>query len=98
MINHAAENAAYEAARHAIVPGATAAEATARANAMLGVFGVQGTTVVITPDPLTAADDELTVTVTIPLDQNAWFIPRFASGRTVSGVSKLRTERSKFIP
>lgn len=98
MLHHAADNAAYEAARHAIVPGATSAEAKDRANATMDVFGVNGATVTIVPAKLGLNDDQLTVTVEIPLDQNSWILPRFTGGRNVEGTSTLRTERGKFIP
>ena len=98
MLYHAVDNAAYEAARYTIVPGATASEGRVRAYEVLHKFGIRGGNVLFTPDPLAPSDDELTVTVNVSLDQNAWIFPRFTGGRNVQGVSKLRTERGKFIP
>src|SRR3954454_21923431 len=49
VMRHTADNAAYEAARAAMVPGATAADATNKANGLLNIVGARGATVVITP-------------------------------------------------
>ncbi len=49
VMRHTADNAAYEAARAAMVPGATAAEATAKANTILQIVGARGAKVSITP-------------------------------------------------
>ncbi len=52
VIRHTADNAAYEAARNAMVPGATAAEAIATANSILRVVGTRGARVTINPTTL----------------------------------------------
>src|SRR6185295_7284523 len=52
VIRHTADNAAYEAARAAMVPGATAAEAKTKANSILGVVGARGAIVTVTPATL----------------------------------------------
>jgi hypothetical protein len=93
MLRHAAENAAYEAARHALVPGGNATEATARANAVLSVFGFHGAGVFVDPTNLDDDDQSVEVTVEVPIDQNAWVFPRFSQGKKVIGACKLRTER-----
>lgn len=93
MMRHAADNAAYEAARHVIVPGGTSSEATARANAMLGSFGFQGASITISPTNVTDSTLSVTVTVGLPVNQNAWIFPRFTNNQTITGSSTLRTER-----
>jgi hypothetical protein len=95
VIRHTADQAAYEAARHGMVPGATAAEARARANRMLGVVGTRGARVDVSPPVLGPDVDEITVTVDVPLDQNGWITPRFSRGSTIHAVSRLKTERAK---
>ena len=49
VMRHTADNAAYEAARYAMVPGGTAAEAKAKANAILNIVGARGAKVTVTP-------------------------------------------------
>jgi Flp pilus assembly protein TadG len=94
VVRHTADNAAYEAARHAMVPGATAAEARAKANGLLRVVGVRGASVTITPAVLGPDTDEVTVEIDIPLNRNGLVVPRFTRAKSISSLSTLRTERS----
>jgi Flp pilus assembly protein TadG len=93
VVRHTADNAAYEAARSAVVPGATVAEATAKANALLNVVGARGATVTVSPNPVTVSTDAVTVNIQIPMDQNGLIVPRFTGNTTIEAVSTLRTER-----
>src|SRR3954451_16031173 len=63
VIRHTADNAAYEAARAAMVPGATAADATAKANGMLQIVGARGARVSISPSTITNSTTEVNVTI-----------------------------------
>lgn len=97
-IRHAVDNAAYEAARVGITPGASAAAVKSRADHYLeNVADVTGGTVVITPNPITSVADEITVSINVPLDENAWVAPKFAAGTTITRSSTLRTERYQGI-
>lgn len=89
IIRHTADQAAYEAARHAMVPGATAAEARAKANSLLNIVGARGATVTV----IGPTDDEVTVNVAVPMNQNGWISPRFSKDRTIRATSTLKTER-----
>lgn len=95
VIRHTADNAAYEAARHAMVPGATAAEAVAKANSILNTVGTRGARVTITPTALGPTVDTISVSIDVPLNQNGWIVPKFTSGRTLTAQSTLRTERAE---
>src|SRR5882724_11725207 len=53
VMRHTADNAAYEAARSVMVPGASAAEATAKATSVLNVVGARGAKINITPSTIT---------------------------------------------
>lgn len=92
VIRHTADNAAYEAARHAMVPGATAAEAVAKAKSILNVVGTQGAKVSVNPPVLGPTVDSVQVTVVVPMAQNGWIAPRFSSATTMRSVSTMRTE------
>src|SRR3954470_14926760 len=63
VMRHTADNAAYEAARAAMVPGATAADALAKATGLLNVVGARGATINITPAIITDSTPEVTVAV-----------------------------------
>ena len=95
VIRHTADQAAYEAARHAMVPGATAAEARTRASRMLGFVGARGAGVDVQPAVLGPDVDEITVTVDVPMNQNGWVTPRFTRSSTIHAVSRLKTERAQ---
>jgi Flp pilus assembly protein TadG len=95
VIRHTADNAAYEGARAAMVPGATAAEATAKANSILNVIGARGAKVTITPATLTTSTTEVTVAVDVPMRRNGLIVPRFTSKTTLHSESTLRTERAE---
>ena len=94
VMRHTADNAAYEAARTAIVPGATSAEALAKANSLLNVVGARGATVNITPTTITNSTAEITVAVDLPMSSNGLIVPRFTGKTVLHSVSTLRTERS----
>ncbi|MCI0335235.1 MAG: pilus assembly protein [Planctomycetes bacterium] len=93
VVRHTADNAAYEAARTAIVPGATSAEARTMANRLLNIVGTRGATVTISPDPVTTDTEAVTVNIQIPMNQNGLIAPRFTSKTTITASSTLRTER-----
>jgi Flp pilus assembly protein TadG len=93
VVRHTADNAAYEAARTAIVPGATETEARVKAEKLLNIVGTRGATITVTPNPLTVASDEVTVNIQIPMNQNGLIVPRFTSKTVIEASSTLRTER-----
>jgi Flp pilus assembly protein TadG len=95
VIRHTADNAAYEGARAAMVPGATAAEATAKANGILNIVGARGAKVTIKPATLTPSTSEVTVEVDVPMTKNGLIVPRFTSKTTLHSESTLRTERAE---
>ena len=95
VIRHTADNAAYEAARHAIVPGATAGEAIARANSLMNVVGARNVNITVNPATLGSDVDTVTVTVDVPMASNGWIVPKFSSSSNMRGQSTMRTERAE---
>lgn len=93
VVRHTADNAAYEAARTVIVPGATSAEATAKAASILNVVGARGAKIKITPNNITNSTTEVTVAVDIPMKSNGLITPRFTGKTTLHSESTLKTER-----
>lgn len=94
VIRHTADNAAYEAARHAMVPGATAAEAIAKANALLNIVGTRGANVTVIPPVLGPKVQQVTVTIDVPMSQNGWIAPYFTGAMTIRSSSTMKTERA----
>jgi Flp pilus assembly protein TadG len=95
VIRHTADNAAYEAARTAVVPGATADDASKKANKLLKIVGTRGATVTITPNPVTPQTKSVTVAIEIPMKKNGLIVPRFTKKTKLNAVATLRTERSE---
>ena len=98
MIRHAADNAAYEASRFGIVPGANVAEVEGKAQDYLDSVRVVGATITVAPDPITEETANVSVSVDIPLARNSWIIPDFTKNASVSASSTLRAERYRGIP
>jgi Flp pilus assembly protein TadG len=94
VLRHTADNAAYEAARAAMVPGGTAADATAKANSILKIVRARNAKVTVTPAVITTTTKEVTVDVDVPLSSNALVLPRFTSKTVLHSESTLRTERA----
>ncbi len=96
MLRHTADHAAYVAARVAMIPGATAADAIASAQSQLDAVGVQSASIVISPNPITEETTAIHVNVSIPVPENSWLAPRHLFG-TLTGSSILLTERAPVI-
>ena len=95
VMRHTADNAAYEAARAAIIPGATAAEAVAKANRILNVVRVKGASVTVTPATITNDTDQVTVAINIPMSSNGLVVPHFTGKKILRSTSTLQTERAE---
>lgn len=95
VLRHTADNACYEAARFAMVPGGTAAEAKAKANSLLNIIGARNAKVTVTPGTLTSATNEVTVSIDIPLASNALVVPKFTGKKTLHSEATMRTERAQ---
>lgn len=93
MLRHLAENASYEAARHIIVPGATVAEAEAKANAILSVMGVKGASLTVSPNPVLETTGTVSVKVTFPANKNLCMVPAFSKNLNFESETSLLTER-----
>ncbi|WP_286178238.1 TadE family protein [Stieleria mannarensis] len=94
MIRHTVDNAVYEGCRRAIVPGATAADARAAANNVLGTLGLRATTVDVSPSTINNQTPELTLTVEVSLDANTFVPPQFTGGSTITRTLTMQREGS----
>jgi len=95
VVRHTTDNAAYEAARCVMVPGATADEATKKAKSILKAIGVRGAKITVDPSNITASTEKVTVTIDVPMKQNALVVPKFTSKTKLTSTATLRTERAK---
>jgi hypothetical protein len=95
-----AENAAYTAARHIMVPGATKQDAIDEANAVMGRIGARGVTIDIeAKDKDGAAQAEIDdgtarikVYIEVPLSQNSFVLAHFTSSKTLTATATMRFE------
>ena len=92
MIRHTVDNAVYEGCRRAIVPGATAADARAAANNVLGTLGLNATTVSVTPPTINNQTPELTLTIEVALDANTFVPPQFTGGNRITRTLTMQRE------
>jgi len=100
MLESMAEDAAYTAARHIMVPGATKQEAIDEANSVMGRVGARGVEIEIeAKDKNGAAQAEVSdstarikVYVEVPLAQNSFVLSHFTSTKTLSATSTMRFE------
>ena len=102
MMRNLAQDAAYEAARHCMVEGATEQEAIDRANEVIGLMGAKDVSITINDgNGLSATDSTIKVVVQIPMKKNAFIVPYFFQGeevdiygnKVVIGEIELRAER-----
>jgi len=92
MIRNTAENAAYEGARHAVVPGATAAEVQAAVDTILASISAKNAQVTISPNPLSTPSETVTVTVSVPSAGNAYWKLVFMANSMISASCTLTKE------
>ena len=83
MIRHTADNAVYEAARVAMVPGATADEARDQAALILSTLGLNNVDIAVTPTVIRRDTQEVTVRVEVPIDGNSFVPNQFFGGKAV---------------
>jgi Flp pilus assembly protein TadG len=92
MLVNSMENAAYEGARQGIVPGATADGVRAEAQLVLDAVGARNADVSVSPTVITSSTSEVTVTIRLPLNDNAWVSPVFTADADLERSCTLRRE------
>ena len=92
-MRHTAEAACYEGCRVAIVPGATAAEAIAAAEAILETAGITDAQVNVTPATLQPDSPTVSVNITMRFQDNMLIFPTFlGEGASVDRTCELSRE------
>ena len=90
-IRNTIENAAYEAARASMLPGADLEKVEEAATDVLSCVGIAGATVTMTPSVITTTTDDVTITISAPLATNSLgFIKYFTSGNMTSTLTMSR--------
>jgi Flp pilus assembly protein TadG len=87
-----AENAAYEGARSAIVPGATAADAVAAASGLMQSVGTSSFNVAVDPTTIYDNTPSVEVTVSLAMAPNSYLASYFIPGQSISRSCRLTRE------
>ncbi len=95
MIRNTAQNAAYEGARAAIIPGGNAATAKESAEEVLATIRVKEATVTVDPNTITNTTPQITVTISIPLGKNMWLAPSYVMHQTMVRSCELNRESTQ---
>lgn len=92
--------AAYEGAREGLVPGATVSDVEAKVDNVLHAVGAINATTTVNPGTLDASAERVSVTVSVPLDSNAWTLPTIAPGKVLEATVELTREKddTTFVP
>ncbi|WP_084427684.1 TadE/TadG family type IV pilus assembly protein [Roseimaritima ulvae] len=94
MMRNLIQDAAYFAARTAMVPGGTTADAEAEANRVLAILNIQNAEIAVNDGaPLTDETRNVQVRVTVPISDNALFVPLFTGDKDLEAFSTMKTER-----
>lgn len=96
MLRNSLENACYKGARAGSIPGRTAQDAIDRAARELQLVGVRNSRIDVIPSTITDATPEITVTISLPLNENAWVSPHFLKDRSL--VRSCTLTREKISP
>ena len=92
-IRNTAENAAYEGARRAIVPGGTPQAAQTAANEILSILSLSNSSVSVSPTVITSTTPQISVTVNVPLGSNLYASSALLSNVTISRTCTLTREQ-----
>ena len=94
MMKSMANTAAYEGARYAVVEGSVTQDAVDEANRILARMGTQNATVTVNDGAgISTTDAAVTVTITIPMEDNAFLLSGVFAGRNIVKEVTLTTER-----
>jgi len=93
MIRQSVENAVYEGSRRGIVPGATADDCRTAARSVLNTVSVNGGTINVVPAVISPETTQVTVSVSVPINNNSWVVPLFFKDKNIANSMTLRRER-----
>ncbi len=97
LLQHSVDTAAYEGARHAMVPGATTVEAIDAANQLLTAANLKNATITVEPSLIVESTSMITVRVELPMASNSWITPFWFRKSTVVSEVSLITERPPLV-
>lgn len=97
LLQHSVDTAAYEGARHAMVPGAKASEAVIAASKLCKSARLKDYQVIVDPEVITEETPFITVRVEIPVSSNALGGSFFFKSKRLSSQVTLMCERPPMV-
>lgn len=97
LLQQTADTAAYEGARCAMVPGASAEEAIAEAQSLLKKARLVETVVTVDPGEIRESSGSISVHVSIPFAKNCWFFKSLGESWNITSDVTLLTERTPMV-
>lgn len=94
QLQQTSRQAAYETARAAISPGATASNATTQGQNLLRAIGVNNGSVTLSPSTISPTTMQVTATVTVNPLSNSWFLKFFATAQPFTATATLDHENA----
>lgn len=94
QVVNATANAAYAGCRKAIIPGATVANASTSAQAILSANFINGATITVNPSSLSSSTTTVTVTIAVPVNSNSWSVTAFSKNMTITRSCTLTREKT----
>ena len=92
VIRNSMDNAAYEAARESMLPGATVAEIRAKGQAVLDAVGIEGAVIDVHPTVIVADTPEVSIDVRVPVSKNSLGVAKFMSSGDMTSNCTLSRE------
>jgi hypothetical protein len=97
VVRHATLNAAYEATRAVIVPGANADEARQAAMRLLNAAGINNAEITFDPEFIDEETIFVTTQISVPISESGWGLGFVCGNTTIDVETTLRTERAPII-
>jgi Flp pilus assembly protein TadG len=94
---HSVDQAAYEAARMGIVPGATPTQVRATAQRVLNATGIRNATITVDPPAFTSSTSTVTVNIRCAYADNSWMGPLFLGDTDLVSNMTLDHENKAFL-
>ena len=92
MLIHTVESALLQGARRGIIPGATADQCRKAAQDVLDIGRIRSSTITISPTTITETTSAVSITVSVPLDNNGYQASSVFLGKTILRTATLNRE------
>jgi len=92
MLIHTVESSLLQGARRGIIPGATAEQCRQAAQNVLDIGRIRTSTITVSPTNITDTTTSVTISVSVPLDNNGYQASSLFLGKTISRSATLNRE------